>query len=867
VTIRRSSGRPFVATITAATLALGGVIAASAPALAEPSWTTVWYGARDQAPRPAPTDRNGTISVETPSTLLVEPGQVVELAVEMSCMNPSSEDYFGWRLDNVDDNLSFNPGTWSDTSPAIMTGSLTLTMNENLEDRRLALGIYAGGDCWGAADEANLSEDFFTFTFDAPEGPDPDPGTEDPEPTSCPSLPGVKLNEQDDTDRFTYAQDDSFATFWDLDDNGVLDEFEGYTEDADLQDGGWNGFVDDVRVGGSGIDWEYDCATRDGSTDWLADDDVLTDLEVTGRMTYYSADLARSVITIENTGDTAMTEVPVATTSYYDYDVEDIRRSEQQIYGEVTWQRGDAYQPVVAHAWGGPTTAITDVSRFVEGEVAPSQAEAVEAAEAWLAIADDISSDYFADLEGDVLNWGPGALTPQVSYLPKSDPEDEFGNTEIDVDVVIPSLAAGETVHLVQFTRVSYSAPLEWVDESVADATVSSLYADAVVASAVGTGWDYAVEWGSLPEGLILDEDGTISGTPEGEPGYYEFEVLATDDDGFEMYAYVTMRLGPFVWVDDSVVGGTIGSEYSDSIEGPAFGESYTYFLAEGDELPAGLTLHDDGTITGELEGPASSTTVTVIAYDGYYGYEYSTDITINVSAAGTAPVWVDTEFEQLYKGLPADAEVVALGVNVTYEVVDGLLPAGIVLNEDGTFTGEPLYDGPFTFTVRASNKYGHIEHVVSGVVKPAELGLALQFKAGTRVEDATTTATAAGLEPGSEWTLTLFSSPRLIASGVVAPSGVLDQLVRIPADTEPGVHRLLLSGVAPDGTTLTSEAWFTLGRDGIILAVSLDGPTPGLEQLAYTGSIAPVSGGVAAVLALVLGGVMLVLRRRGQLG
>ena len=141
-------------------------------------------------------------------------------------------------------------------------------------------------------------------------------------------------------------------------------------------------------------------------------------------------------------------------------------------------------------------------------------------------------------------------------------------------------------------------------------------------------------------------------------------------------------------------------------------------------------------------------------------------------------------------------------------------------------------------------------------------LELALGFEAGDPVAGAEVVATAAGLKPGSDWTLQMFSEPRTIASGVVGDDGIVLQAATLPADTPAGAHRLLLTGVAADGSALTSEGWFAVDANGTITAVSTTGPVEApAAQLASTGFDSTV--GFVALLGIVAGFALLVARRR----
>ena len=106
-----------------------------------------------------------------------------------------------------------------------------------------------------------------------------------------------------------------------------------------------------------------------------------------------------------------------------------------------------------------------------------------------------------------------------------------------------------------------------------------------------------------------------------------------------------------------------------------------------------------------------------------------------------------------------------------------------------------------------------------------------------------------------------MHSTPVLLRSGTIGAGGGFTWTVALPANTPPGVHQLILTGVAPDGTTLTRNAWFTLGANGAITAVSLTGPT----GLAVTGAEPAAPLVVAGSLFLLLGGLALVVARRRQ--
>ena len=655
--------------LTAAGLAFAG-LAVSAPAAAGDT-TTVWLDKSSNSPQ-EPYQGYGTITVQTPENLDVAVGDTVgPLSFEVTCPNLDTErGYPSFRFELNGETVLYD-GSWSQQT---YTGILEFTVPDSA-DGSLDLRVLASGSCY-SADGSDTDELLFSFAV-----------ASEPEPAACPAFPGSPPESEDVRKS---APDGAYETVWDVTSAGVLSEIDGYSGARnELQSGGWRGFMADVVVNDSdeSITWLEECLSRDSatSTDWLGTKDDLGALSVTSRMTYYDADLARNVISITNESGQAMTDVPVSAWSSYDYETTTILDGAPG-YGQVTADavyEGVESQPVVTYLWGGRNLTIDVSAPFPAAELATSWEAAKTASQQWLDGASTISSDYFDDLEGTILNWGPDAI-------------DVSANTEdgrVGVSLTIPELAAGATVQLVQFTRVVYWAP------------------------------------------------------------------------------------------------------------------------------------------------PAE---------------------------VGVAPVWETDTLGELFVGTPVDADVFAEGEDVGYEIVDGTLPAGLSFN-DGNIVGTPTTAGPYSVTIRATNQWGDSDQVFTGEVKAPALKLELQFAAGTRIEDAETFATAQGLQPGSGWTLTMFSDPIVIGSGVVAPSGILNELVKLPADTKPGAHRLLLTGIAPDGSTLTSQAWFTLDRNGVIRAVSLTGPTPELEALALTGASIGFSGALAAVLALLLGGALLVLGRMGK--
>ena len=267
-----------------------------------------------------------------------------------------------------------------------------------------------------------------------------------------------------------------------------------------------------------------------------------------------------------------------------------------------------------------------------------------------------------------------------------------------------------------------------------------------------------------------------------------------------------------------------------------------------------------------------------VLKVDAGEGWFYlSFDGEVASAAVGVPPSWTDQILPAFTLSVPVDDGVKADGDGtITYSVSHGELPAGLTLSATtGAITGTPTAAGAYEFEITAASGSGHVTAAFSGTVfsgtvfsgtvaAASAIDLVLDVTPGAQLADAASTISANGLKIGSEYTLTMHSTPVVLYRGIIGPTGGFAWTVALPANTPVGAHRLVLSGVAPDGSTMTAEAWFTLLANGTIGAISYTGPL----ALADTGAEATpavVAGGsllAIGVLLTVFGG-----RHRGKRG
>lgn len=169
-------------------------------------------------------------------------------------------------------------------------------------------------------------------------------------------------------------------------------------------------------------------------------------------------------------------------------------------------------------------------------------------------------------------------------------------------------------------------------------------------------------------------------------------------------------------------------------------------------------------------------------------------------------------------------------------------------------------------------------EPTTTTTVAPSEdaLDLVVNFGVGDdiRLGGSTVTASGTGLAPFADFIITLRSDPQVIGATVTDSVGDAEVDATIPADTSPGAHSITAESLDAAGELVSSIVWFTIGDDGLVTAISADGPTPGpaADDSGSAGMSLPVTGAAVVGLAVVgigmlVGGVVLVAggRRREQ--
>jgi hypothetical protein len=142
--------------------------------------------------------------------------------------------------------------------------------------------------------------------------------------------------------------------------------------------------------------------------------------------------------------------------------------------------------------------------------------------------------------------------------------------------------------------------PLTITPSRLFPATPGVFYSVPLQASGGTAPYKWSLSSGSLPDGLTLGSDGTLSGIAGGAPGVFTFSVSVKDKDGLPGFRTLTLVVNtPVILATPTALpAATVGSAYLQTIGAIGGVAPYTFSLLDG-ALPAGLSLAPSGRLAG----------------------------------------------------------------------------------------------------------------------------------------------------------------------------------------------------------------------------------------------------------------------------
>ncbi len=241
------------------------------------------------------------------------------------------------------------------------------------------------------------------------------------------------------------------------------------------------------------------------------------------------------------------------------------------------------------------------------------------------------------------------------------------------------------------------------VNSGVAGAPFSQTFTQS---GGIGT-TTFSLASGTLPAGLTLAANGTLSGSPT-QTGTFPITVKATDANGCSgtgaTYT-LTITCQTITVTNPAVTSGVAGAAFSQTFTQSGGIGTTTFSLASG-ALPAGLTLASNGTLSGT---PTQTGTfpITVKATDSNgcsgTGPTYTLTIacqTITVTNPAVSTGVAGSPFSQTF------TQSGGIGAT-TFSLASGTLPSGLTLAANGTLSGTPMVTGSFPITVTVTDANG----------------------------------------------------------------------------------------------------------------------------------------------------------------
>ena len=387
------------------------------------------------------------------------------------------------------------------------------------------------------------------------------------------------------------------------------------------------------------------------------------------------------------------------------------------------------------------------------------------------------------------------------------------------VNVTVTTLGGTSTTSSAdQFTYL----PLTLSPTSLAPDTANQSYSATITASGGSGSYTYALAPGSsLPAGLTLSNSGTVSGTTS-TAGSYTFTIVASDtvyagETGSRQYTLTVNPASTLTLTPASLPNATAGDSYSPvTITASGGSGSYTFALATGSSLPAGLTLSNSGTVSGTTSA-AGSFTFTVVASDTVYAGETgSRQYTLTVNPASTLTLAPTSLPNATVGDSYSPVTITASGGSGSYTfalATGSKLPAGLTLTSAGVLSGTPTTSGsPFRFTIVATDKSN--SHLTGSwaytlTVDPAITLSPTTLSVATVGDAVDGTLTAKG-GSGADYTFAL-------ASGSSLPSGLTLSTAGVITGTPAQSGKYAFTIVATDSIGATASRAYTLTVDPAI--------------------------------------------------
>ncbi|HEY0907620.1 MAG TPA: putative Ig domain-containing protein, partial [Methylophilus sp.] len=363
------------------------------------------------------------------------------------------------------------------------------------------------------------------------------------------------------------------------------------------------------------------------------------------------------------------------------------------------------------------------------------------------------------------------------------------------------------------------------------DGNVNTAYSVSLSASGGTSPYTYTVTTGSLPAGLTLNSNGTLSGTPTAA-GTSSFTVTATDAHSFTgTRAYSLQVTSNIAIAPASLNSGVATTPYSASLSSTGGVAPYSYSVTAG-SLPAGLTLSATGSLSGTatVAGTFNFTVTATDATSATATRAYTLVMaapTLSISPASLTAAQVNTAYTQSLSSSGGAAPY-------TYSVTSGSLPTGLTLSSAGVLSGTPTTPGSYTLTVTATDAYGFT----------AAQAYTLSVASNITVSPASLPAGTGGTSYSSSLSASGGASPYTYAISTGAlPAGLSMSAGGVISGTPTVAGTFNFSVLVTDNLGATTTVSYSLVIAAPTLSIAPTNLTTGTTGTAYTQTLTTTGG------------------------
>jgi hypothetical protein len=383
-----------------------------------------------------------------------------------------------------------------------------------------------------------------------------------------------------------------------------------------------------------------------------------------------------------------------------------------------------------------------------------------------------------------------------------------------------PSQTATQSFNIV----VNAVLALNIATGSLANGAAGQAYTGAVFASGGTQPYTFSVQAGSLPSGLNMGADGTISGTPD-TPGTFNFTVGVKDNSSPPSSASraLSILIQPqlAITTNSPLPLGVVNAFFQLPIA--ATGPSSLVWTIISGIAPPGLTLTSTGTLGG---------TPSVAGTFNFTIQVSSTTAPIQTATKAMTmvinPALTITTFSALPNatlGAPYSASLVATGGlgPYTWTVLGAGMPTGFSLSSAGVVTGTPTSPATLSFTAQVSDSFTPVQQATATFV----------ISVGTTVTITTTSLpdafqnTAYNQQLQASGTAPFFWA---VTSGTL-PAGIILSQAGLLQGTPTAVGSQTFTVTVTDARNANSSQTFTL---------TVDPPLPTLSISSLQASLNP---------------------------